>query len=149
VRPPAVCHDEPMTGASYPFQPSVPDGRQVLGVGIDVVAVERFSIALQRTPELLARLFAPAERLTPAGRPRSAASLAARFAAKESVAKALGVPSGLEWHDCAVQPAADGRPELQIAGTVAEAAAAQGISMWRLSLSHDAGIAAAVVVAIG
>jgi len=145
---PAVCHDEPMTGASYPSG-AFPAGRQVLGVGIDVVAVERFSAALLRTPGLLARLFAPTERLTPSGLSRSAASLAARFAAKESVAKALGVPSGLRWHDCAVRSAANGRPELLIAGTVAEAAAAQGISSWRLSLSHDAGIAAAVVLAIG
>lgn len=137
-----------MIAVSYP-PVALPTGRQVLGVGIDVVAVERFSAAMQRTPDLLARLFAPTEQLTPAGLARSAASLAARFAAKESVAKALGVPSGLKWHDCAVQSTPGGRPELKITGTVAKAADAQGISSWRLSLSHDAGIAAAMVLAIG
>jgi holo-[acyl-carrier protein] synthase len=121
----------------------------VVAVGIDVVAVDRFAAALARTPSLADRLFTADERRTAAGRTRSPASLAARFAAKEAVAKALGVPAGLEWHDCRVVPAETGRPDLEIVGTVAAAAAAQGISGWRLSLSHDGGIAAAVVLALG
>lgn len=132
-------------------RPSFPplSGGTVLAVGIDVVAVERFAASLHRTPALVDRLFAPSEQVTPAGRPRSEKSLAARFAAKEAVAKALGVPAGMDWHDCRVTPLDSGRPELDIRGTVARAATAQGISQWRLSLSHDAGIAAAVVVALG
>jgi holo-[acyl-carrier protein] synthase len=73
-------------------------------------------------------------------------SLAARFAAKEAVAKALGAP-GLAWVDAEVVSQPDGRPVLELHGDVAKAAAAQGISSWHLSLSHDAGIATAFVVA--
>lgn len=121
----------------------------MIGVGIDVVAVDRFAAALGRTPELADRLFAAAERVTESGRQRSIASLAARFATKEAVAKALGVPAGLQWHDCIVRTIDRGRPELLVTGTVAQVAVSQGISGWRLSLSHDAGIAAAVVLALG
>jgi holo-[acyl-carrier protein] synthase len=118
-------------------------------LGVDVVAVERFAAALRRTPPLAARLFAEAERVTASGHPRSAASLAARFAVKEAVAKALGVPAGMEWHDCSVVSETSGRPVLVVSGTVAAAAAAAGIREWRISLSHDAGIAAAIVVGLG
>ncbi len=113
----------------------------IVGLGIDVVDVARFSAILARRPGLLLRLFAPDER------DLAVASLAARFAAKEAVAKALGAPAGLAWHDCEVVSAPSGRPSLVLRGTVAAAAAAQGIDSWHLSLSHDAGIASAVVVA--
>lgn len=118
-----------------------------MSVGLDVVLVERFGQALERTPQLVERLFTTAERVTRAGNPRTPESLAARFAAKEAVAKALGAPGGLLWHDCEVVSDADGRPWLTVAGTVAAAAAERGIHRWHLSLSHDAGIASAMVVA--
>ncbi|HEY7812776.1 MAG TPA: holo-ACP synthase [Nakamurella sp.] len=121
----------------------------VVGVGVDVVAVERFSTALDRTPLLAGRLFADPELVTASGHRRSAASLAARFAVKEAVAKALGVPAGMDWHDCSVVSESSGRPVLVVTGTVAAAAAAAGISEWRISLSHDAGIAAAIAVGLG
>ncbi|HTJ33957.1 MAG TPA: holo-ACP synthase [Dactylosporangium sp.] len=119
----------------------------IVSVGIDVVLVERFGKALERTPMLIDRLFTSAERVTSSGNPRSAESLAARFAAKESVAKALGAPGGLHWHDCEIVSDPDGRPWLTVSGTVAQAAAERGISRWHLSLSHDGGIASAMVVA--
>ncbi|MDQ2847642.1 MAG: holo-ACP synthase [Actinomycetota bacterium] len=131
-----------------PSIPIPPAGTAVIGVGIDVVGVERFTESLARTPGLVDRLFTAAERVTAIGHQRPASSLAARFAAKEAVAKALGVPAGMKWHDCWVQSTEAGRPELVIVDTVAIAAAAQGISSWRLSLSHDAGLAAAVVLAL-
>src|SRR5690349_20237540 len=93
------------------------------------------------------RLFTEAERITPSGNPRSAESLAARFAAKEAVAKALGAPAGLHWHDCEVVTDPDGRPWLTVSGTVAQVAAERRINRWHLSLSHDGGIASAMVVA--
>lgn len=120
-----------------------------MAVGIDVVLVERFGRALARTPLLADRLFTEAERHTAAGNPRSPESLAARFAAKESVAKALGAPAGLHWHDCEIVADPDGRPWLTVSGTVAAAAAERGIKRWHLSLSHDGGIASAMVVAEG
>jgi len=119
----------------------------IVAVGIDVVLVERFARALGRTPLLGDRLFTEAERTTPSGNPRSPESLAARFAAKEAVAKALGAPSGLHWHDCEIVADPDGRPWLTVAGTVAAAAAEREINRWHLSLSHDGGIASAMVVA--
>ena len=129
--------------------PEVPGRTNVVAVGIDVVAVDRFAAALERTPSLGRRLFNPDERVTSTGHPRGPASLAARFAVKEAVAKALGVPAGMDWHDCRVISESSGRPVLQVSQTVADAAATLGITDWRISVSHDAGIAAAVVVALG
>lgn len=119
----------------------------IVSVGLDVVLVDRFIRALARTPLLGERLFTESERLTGSGNPRPPESLAARFAAKEAVAKALGAPRGLHWHDCEIVTDPDGRPWLTVSGTVADAAADRGISRWHLSLSHDGGIASAVVVA--
>jgi holo-[acyl-carrier protein] synthase len=121
----------------------------VISVGIDVVAVDRFAASLARTPALARRLFTPGEQVTANGVPRGAASLAARFAVKEAAAKALGVPAGMDWHDCQVISENSGRPVLEVTKTVAAAAAAIGITGWRISVSHDAGIAAAVVIALG
>ena len=115
----------------------------ILGVGIDVVDVERFSRQLERTPRLLERLFTPPERALPP------ASLAARFAAKEAVAKALGAPVGLRWLDVTVVRPDGQQPTLAVTGTVAARAAELGVTRWHLSLSHDAGIASAMVVAEG
>ena len=121
----------------------------IIGVGIDVVPVERFAESLVRTPGLRDRLFTPAEQQTPSGTPRSGESLAARFAAKEAVAKALGAPGDLHWHDAEVTVGEYGRPHLDIRGTVAGRAAQLGVTAWHISLSHDGGIASAVVIAEG
>ncbi len=115
----------------------------VVGVGIDVVDVARFGLSLERTPALLTRLFTPAE----AGRPL--ASLAARFAAKEAIAKALGAPNGLAWHDAEIVSEDSGRPRFELRGTVAARAEELGARHVHVSLSHDAGIASAVVVLEG
>ena len=119
----------------------------IVSVGIDVVLVERFAKALARTPLLGERLFTEAERVTLSGNPRSPESLAARFAAKEAVAKALGAPAGLHWYDCEIVTDPDGRPWLTVSGSVAAEASKRGITRWHLSLSHDGGIASAMVVA--
>ncbi|MBD8868538.1 holo-ACP synthase [Nocardioides donggukensis] len=115
----------------------------IVGVGIDVVEIVRFAESLERTPSLRTRLFTPAEaRLQPQ-------SLAARFAAKEAIAKALGAPAGLAWHDAEVVSAPSGRPHFELRGTVRSAAAALGAGTVHLSLSHDGGIASAFVVLEG
>jgi holo-[acyl-carrier protein] synthase len=119
----------------------------IVAIGMDVVLVDRFVRALERTPLLADRLFTEAERHTASGNLRPADSMAARFAAKEAVAKALGAPSGLHWHDCEIVTDPDGRPWLTVSGTVAAAAAERGVSRWHISLSHDGGIASALVVA--
>jgi holo-[acyl-carrier protein] synthase len=112
----------------------------IVGLGIDVVDVERFGETLARTPAMRERLFTATE-LT-----RPLASLAARFAAKEALAKALGAPAGLHWIDAEVQTDETGRPSLVLSGSVARRADEIGASRVHVSLSHDAGIASAVVV---
>jgi holo-[acyl-carrier protein] synthase len=121
----------------------------IIGVGIDVVPVERFAESLTRTPGLRDRLFTAEEQHTPSGSLRTGESLAARFAAKEAVAKALGAPGDLRWHDAEVTVGEFGRPHLEVRGTVAGRAAQLGVSRWHVSLSHDGGIASAVVLAEG
>jgi holo-[acyl-carrier protein] synthase len=121
----------------------------IIGVGIDVAEIERFEASMQRTPGLAERLFLPSELLLPSGERRGAASLAARFAAKEALAKALGAPPGLLWTDAEVYVEENGRPRLRVRGSVAARAAELGVRGWHVSLSHDAGVASAVVVAEG
>jgi holo-[acyl-carrier protein] synthase len=115
----------------------------IIGVGIDVVDVARFGQTLERTPRLLARLFTESERSLGLN------SLAARFAAKEALAKALGAPVGLCWTDVSVLSGNDGQPNLRIGGTVQARAISLGVHDLHVSLSHDAGIASAVVIAEG
>ncbi|MGN6250561.1 MAG: holo-ACP synthase [Marmoricola sp.] len=112
----------------------------IVGVGVDVADIGRLEASLARTPALRSKLFTPAEAALPVP------SLAARFAAKEAVAKALGAPGGLGWHDAEVVREASGRPRLELRGTVLAAASALGATAWHLSLSHDAGLATAFVV---
>ncbi|MER5862590.1 holo-ACP synthase [Kitasatospora sp. NPDC002040] len=121
----------------------------IVGVGIDVAEIERFGAALVRTPGMAERLFTPGELLLPSGARRGAASLAARFAAKEALAKALGAPGGMRWTDAEIEVGEAGRPILTVRGTVAARAAELGVRSWHVSLSHDAGVASAVVIAEG
>lgn len=106
-----------------------------------MVDVARFGLSLERTPGLRQRLFTESERRLPL------ASLAARFAAKEALAKALGAPAGLHWHDCEVVKDEDGRPIFLLTRSVEARAIALRAHTVHLSLSHDAGIASAMVVA--
>ena len=121
----------------------------IIGVGIDVAAIDRFGDSLERTPRMAERLFTAGELYLPSGERRGAASLAVRFAAKEAVAKALGAPTGLNWLDAEVCSEPSGQPVLKVVGTVATRAAELGVKSWHVSLSHDAGVASAVVIAEG
>lgn len=114
---------------------------RIVGIGVDVVDLARFQRALDRTPRLRDRLFTAQERALPLR------SLAGRFAAKEALLKALGSTDGVGWHDMEVVSGTDGNPDLQVAGRAAEIAAARGITSLHVSMSHDAGVAIAVVVA--
>ncbi|CAB4829863.1 MAG: holo-ACP synthase [Actinobacteria bacterium] len=107
------------------------------GIGIDVVDIERFTSSLERTPGLLEKLFTPAERTKPV------ASLAARFAAKEALAKALSAGKGLPWHDAEVVNLESGKPVFIFRGEIADLVDGADV---HLSLSHDAGIASAMVI---
>jgi holo-[acyl-carrier protein] synthase len=121
----------------------------IRGVGIDVVPVDRFAETIARTPAMVDRLFTPAEQRTLSGSPRSAESLAARFAAKEALAKSLGAGGGMLWTDAEVVVDEAGRPSLTITGTVRQRADALGVTRLHVSMSHDGGIASATVIAEG
>ena len=110
-----------------------------VGVGVDVVEIARFEASLERTPALRDKLFTPAEALLPV------TSLAARFAAKEALAKALGAPGNLAWHDAEVVALPTGQPTLELRGTVLARATELGVTGAHLSLTHDGGVAIAFV----
>ncbi len=112
----------------------------IVGLGTDLVEIARLDQALGRTPSLRARLFTSAEAAL------ETESLAARFAAKEALAKALGAPAGLSWQDAEVVLDAAGSPGFRLTGTVAARAAEVGADSAHLSLSHDGGFALAFVV---
>ena len=117
-----------------------------LSVGIDLVDVERFRRLLAlREPELVRRVFTPDEVESARGDVRR---LAARFAAKEAVAKTLGTGVGpVAWHDVEVRVAAGGRPGLRLSGGARALARRSRLSRWAVSLAHDDARAVAVVVA--
>lgn len=121
----------------------------MVGIGLDLVDVDRFERMLDRRPGLSRRLFS-AEELDYArtlGRP--AATLAGRFAAKEAVMKALGVGLGaVDWTDVAVARHPGGAPQLVVRGRAARLAESRGVGAWMLSISHTATVAAAVVAAL-
>ena len=119
----------------------------IIGIGVDVVDTPRFQGSLVRTPGLNTRLFTEKELNSPGGKGENAVSLAARFAAKEAVAKALGAPAGLSWQDCEILIGERGKPYLELNGTVTAEAKRQGITNWHLSISHDGNIATAFVIA--
>lgn len=118
----------------------------IIGIGVDVVDIARFERALVRTPTLLSRLFAESEQLKD-GQPMPLRSLAGRFAAKEALIKALGDSTGVQWHDMRVVNDALGNPGFELQDSTRAIADARGITSIHLSMSHDAGIAIAYVVA--
>jgi holo-[acyl-carrier protein] synthase len=118
----------------------------IVGIGVDIVDLARFERATDRTPGVLARLFTDPERVD-GGVSRSLRSMAARFAAKEALIKAIGDSTGVRWHDMAVVSNDLGNPSIEVYNGLAEIVAALGIRRIHLSMSHDAGVAIAYVVA--
>jgi len=114
------------------------------GVGIDLLEIERLERALERRPRLAERLFTQGERAYAASRARPGQHLAARFCAKESVAKALDLRAW-NFRDIEVVDTS-GAPEIRLHGSVAERAQALGVRV-RISLSHSRRDAAAVAIA--
>ncbi len=113
-------------------------------VGIDLLEIDRLERALERTPRLAERLFTPGEREYAASRVRPGQHLAARFCAKEAVAKALGVESW-NFHEVEVI-GTGGPPRIKLSGSAAERAAELGVQV-EVSLTHTDHEAAAVAIA--
>jgi holo-[acyl-carrier protein] synthase len=120
----------------------------VIGIGIDVVDIERFRIALERTPSMRTRIFTDVELAYVAPQSDPVPSLAVRFAAREAVMKSLGLGLGaFGFHEVWVERAATGVPSLAITGRAAELADEAGVTKWHLSLTHSDLVAAAYVIA--
>ena len=122
----------------------------MIGIGTDLVELQRFRESIERTPSLVDRLFTEGERSYAAQRADPTERYAARFAAKEAAMKALGVGlGGLDWHDVEVIRDDDsGAPSLVVRGRAAERAAALGVQRWLVTLTHTDTVAQAVVVAL-
>ncbi len=125
----------------------------VIGLGSDLVEIERIAQAVARFGDaFLERVFTPAEIAYCRLKKRNAAeSLAARFAAKEAGAKALGtgISRGVSWRELEVRRLPGRRPELHLSGRAAEIAAQLGVRRISLTLAHSRGLAIATVVAEG
>ena len=119
-----------------------------IGVGIDMVDIERFGALLERRGSARRRLFALEELAYTDTLANPVPSLAARFAAKEATMKALGVGLGsFDWTDVAVWRGPGGAPSLIVRGRAAELAVEAGVASWLVSLTHTDSVAAATVVA--
>jgi holo-[acyl-carrier protein] synthase len=124
----------------------------ILGIGLDLVEVARVRASVRRSGERFAkRVFTPDEIAYCAGRARKFEHLAARFAAKEAMLKALGtgITGWASMQEVEVVHDAVGRPELRLRGGVLRHARALGVTAAHLSISHTEGVAAAVVVLEG
>jgi holo-[acyl-carrier protein] synthase len=122
----------------------------IVGVGVDVVDIERFRTVLARTPALRERVFTAAELAYVEPRLDPVPSLAARFAAREAVMKSLALGLGaFGYHDVSVEIADGGAPSLLVVGKAAKLAEQRRVVAFHLSLSHDGPVAVAVVVADG
>lgn len=121
-----------------------------MGVGTDVVDLDRFRRIVEERPRMIARLFTDAEREVAERRRDPAQPLAARFAAKEAAMKAMGVGLGeVRFHDLEVARASSGAPSLVVRGSALVLAEQLGIERWHVSLSHSQLVAQAVVIASG
>jgi len=120
----------------------------VIGVGSDLVDIERMRAALARTPGLRSRLFRPAERAYSDQRADPTERYAVRFAAKEAVMKSLGLGLGeVAMFDIEVVRAPSGAPEVLLHGRARALADARGVTRFHLSLTHSQTSAHAVVIA--
>jgi holo-[acyl-carrier protein] synthase len=123
----------------------------MLAVGVDLIEIARVKRALARHGDrFLERVFTPAEVFYCRGRP---SELAARFAAKEAVSKALGVGmrmmarDGIDWKDAEIVGDVRGQPLVRLYGRAAERAAELSLTEWAVSLSHTREYAIAFVAA--
>ena len=123
----------------------------VVGMGLDLCPIDRMERAVKRYGEVfIGRIFTDSERDYCLGRARPAESLAARFAAKEAASKALGAPTGIGWKDVEVVAAVPGgsAPYIVLRGQALQTAESLGVTRVLLSMTHAAGVAAAVAVAV-
>jgi holo-[acyl-carrier protein] synthase len=115
----------------------------IVGIGVDLVDVARFETAIANTPRLKERLFTDGEKSL------NNYSLAARFAAKEALMKAVGIAAGLSFQEVQIVKDENGKPSFELSGQSERTISDKGISSLHLSLSHDGQMAIAYVIAEG
>jgi len=121
----------------------------VVGVGTDLVDLDRLRLVLRRTPSIVGRLFTEQEQAYAQQRRDPTERYGSRFAAKEAVLKALGLGLGsVPFRDIEVVRMGSGAPSLVLHGRAAHAARERGVDRWLLSLTHTAGLAHAVAMAM-
>ena len=121
----------------------------MIGIGTDLVELDRFRRTLQRTPSIIDRLFTDDERTYAELRRDPTERLAARFAAKEAVLKAMGAGIGeCRFRDIEVVRAESGAPSVRLHGGAAGLAAGKGVGSWLLTLTHTESLAQAIAVAL-
>jgi holo-[acyl-carrier protein] synthase len=122
---------------------------ELVSLGTDVVDLDRFRLALRRTPGMVDRVFTEGERAYALRKRDPTERLAARFAVKEATMKALGVGLGaFKFHDVEVVKARSGEPSLRLSGAAVDLAARRGINDWKVSITHSDLIALAVVAGL-
>jgi holo-[acyl-carrier protein] synthase len=118
----------------------------IVGMGIDVCSIERMRRALERHGDrFFSRICSEAERKDLSGRD-VATALAGRFAVKEAFAKALDGARGVGWHEVEVRREPSGKPTLTLHGNATAMVEKFGANKWHVSITHDAGVAIAVVI---
>ena len=121
----------------------------IVGSGIDMLEIPRIQQSVDRYGQrFLARVYTAAEQAYCLRKRKSAESLAARFAAKEAGAKALGtgISHGVNWREIEVVREPSGRPTVRFHGRAAQIAARLGVTRAALSITHTADLAMASVV---
>jgi holo-[acyl-carrier protein] synthase len=122
----------------------------VIGIGTDLVELDRFRTTLERTPSIVDRLFTEGEQAYATLRRDPTERFAARFAAKEAVLKALGLGiGGVAFREIEVVRADSGAPSIVLHGGAVDAAAARGVRRWLLTMTHTDRVAHAIAVALG
>jgi holo-[acyl-carrier protein] synthase len=122
---------------------------RIVGVGVDVVEVQRVERLLATRPSFRRRVFTPGEAVYCDGKATPAQCFAARWAAREAGRKALGGVRGLRWHDISVERAPSGAPHLALNGAARARADRLGVDDVLVSFSHERSVAVAFCVAVG
>jgi holo-[acyl-carrier protein] synthase len=121
---------------------------EVLGVGVDLVDVERVSGLLKRRSSFVERVFAPSEIAYCERQANPAEAYAARWAAREACRKALGGIPEMRWHDVRVERAPTGAPSISLSGTSLRRAEVLGVTRVMVALTHERRMAAAFCLAV-
>ena len=140
----------PEEAVEAPEPAGEPNVKDAVGLGVDIVEIDRMAALLARSPHFAERVFSEQERAYCDGKSNPAAHYAARFAAKEAVVKALGTgfAQGIDVRDIEVRLFATGKPVASLSGRAAEVAAEQGVRDLSISLTYTRTEAVACALAI-